>query len=185
MYGLRDECSRWSDDRTGSSPQSLILASARSPWNPGRPAEHRVWYLSGKWENLCGFRLRLGSWRSTQEYRYDVSVSTCIPVYLLIIRNCLFAFAGLLGHRTDMFGIQRIPKDAIRDHPAVREEHIRAKLHGDHFVVDLHDNPANPTPHAVLILLVIAIDLNRIPNLKIMGDAWGLHVSELRHTRSL
>src|SRR6266508_283026 len=83
-----------------------------------------------------------------------------------------------------MLGIQRIPQDSVRDHPAVGEKYVRAELHRDHFVIYLNNNPMDPATHSFFIFLVIAIHLNRIAHLKIMSNTWGFHVSELRHTWS-
>src|SRR6266498_5055227 len=83
-----------------------------------------------------------------------------------------------------MFRVQWIPQDTIRNHPAIRQEDIRAKLHRNHFVIYLDDNPANPTAHALLVLLMVTIDLNRVAHLKIMLAAWSSHVRELRQAWS-
>src|SRR5215207_217640 len=83
-----------------------------------------------------------------------------------------------------MFRVQRIPENAVWNHPAVGQKDVGPELHRHHFVIDLDDDPTDPTPHTFLVLLVITIDFHGITYLEIMLAAGSSHIGELRHARS-
>src|SRR5687768_10926854 len=109
----------------------------------------------------------------------------CLPftLYLLILWNDLI-FPVLLEDRSNVYRVQWIPENAVRDHPAIGQEDIRTELHCDHLVIHLDDDAADPAAHTFLIFFMITINFNCIANLKIMCKARSLHISILRHTHS-
>src|SRR5687767_9154908 len=84
-----------------------------------------------------------------------------------------------------MFRVERIPQNAVRDHPAIRQKDVRAELDRDHLVIHLDDDPADPAAYALLVLFMIAIDFHRVADLKVMLAARSPHVSELWHAWTL
>ena len=81
-----------------------------------------------------------------------------------------------------MFGSQRVPKDAVGNHPAVREIHIGAELHCHHFIIHLNNNALDPSTNALAAFFVIAKHLYRVTHFKSMFKAGSLHESKLAHT---
>lgn len=119
---------------------------------------------------------------------------TCVRAYLfpcireiLILRNrLLFPLRRFLArHRSHVFGGQRIPQDAVWNHPTIGEVHIGAELHRDEFVVHLHDNAANPAANALAILFMVAKHFHLVAHLKIVRQAGRLHVIVLRQAEPL
>jgi len=84
-----------------------------------------------------------------------------------------------------MFRIERIPKYAIWNHPAIGEIYIRAELHRDEFVVHLNNRAPDPAADTVVIFFVVAIHFHGIAYLKIMGQPGRLHVIVLREPHAL
>jgi len=56
------------------------------------------------------------------------------------------------------------PEHAIRDHPAIRQIDILGKLHCNHLLVNLHNNPLKPITDPLTIAVVIAINFHNIPD---------------------
>ena len=77
-------------------------------------------------------------------------------------------WAAFLGEArvADLIRAERVPEDAIRHHPAVRQKHIRSELHGDQLVVHLDHDALDPAADAFAIQIVVAEDLHASPTSK-------------------
>ncbi len=103
----------------------------------------------------------------------------------LIFQDCFIAQSLLGTLWADVFRIDRVPENAVRHHPTVRQVDVGAELDSHHLAIHLDNDALQPAADPFVVLFMVAIDLHRVANLKFMFDTRVAHVSKLSHRPSL